>query len=220
MCALLRCRPGLTVPRWVVVGIPRTCRGFSCDPFCTEGCGARCCSNGHGRSTKGQVSKHPEVHFWRLNMVEAMARLWLRPSATCPLLPVPRKSTKGQVPKHPEVHPGRFNTVEPWGGRGRINQQCFSCRLVPRESVLLRCRPGLTVQSWFVAGIPRNCRAFYCGTFCTEGCGARGELPACPRTLVGQDGVPWGSLPAPQQAFPSMLVRFSMAMWEIRPSQK
>ncbi|KAF1855095.1 hypothetical protein Lal_00045006 [Lupinus albus] len=47
-----------------------------------------------------------------------------------------------------------------------------------------------------------------------------GELPACPRTLVGQDGVPWGSLPAPQQAFPSMLVRFSMAMWEIRPSQK
>ncbi|KAF1855101.1 hypothetical protein Lal_00046672 [Lupinus albus] len=116
MCALLRCRPGLTVPRWVVVGIPRTCRGFSCDPFCTEGCGARCCSNGHGRSTKGQVSKHPEVHFWRLNMVEAMARLWLRPSATCPLLPVPRKSTKGQVPKHPEVHPGRFNTV---GAMGR-----------------------------------------------------------------------------------------------------
>ncbi|KAF1856226.1 hypothetical protein Lal_00046783 [Lupinus albus] len=50
--------------------------------------------------------------------------------------------------------------------------------------------------------------------------GPRGELPACPRTLVGQDGVPWGSLPAPQQAFPSMLVRFSMAMWEIRPSQK
>ncbi|KAF1855720.1 hypothetical protein Lal_00044243 [Lupinus albus] len=33
----------------------------------------------------------------------------------------------------------------------------------------------------------------------------QGELPACPRTLVGQDGVPWGSLPAPQQAFPSML---------------
>ncbi|KAF1855949.1 hypothetical protein Lal_00046716 [Lupinus albus] len=147
----------------------------------------------------------------------------------------------GQVPKHPEVHPGLFNTVGAMGGRGRINQQCFSCRLVPRESVLLRCRPGLTVQSWFVAGIPRNCRAFYCGTFCTEGqtstrslkkteyvspekrmsgAGERGELPACPRTLVGQDGVPWGSLPAPQQAFPSMLVRFSMAMWEIRPSQK
>ncbi|KAF1856292.1 hypothetical protein Lal_00046677 [Lupinus albus] len=74
MCALLRCRPGLTVSRWVVVGIPRTCRGFSCGPFCTEGCGARCCLNGHSRSTKGQVSKHPEVHFWRLNMVEAMAR--------------------------------------------------------------------------------------------------------------------------------------------------
>ncbi|KAF1855132.1 hypothetical protein Lal_00046593 [Lupinus albus] len=74
MCALLRCRPGLTVSRWVVVGIPRTCRGFSCGPFYTEGCGARCCLNGHSRSTKGQVSKHPEVHFWRLNMVEAMAR--------------------------------------------------------------------------------------------------------------------------------------------------
>ncbi|KAF1856635.1 hypothetical protein Lal_00043454 [Lupinus albus] len=59
-------------------------------------------------------------------------------------------------------------------GRSWSNQSaCFSCRLVPRESVLLRCRPGLTVQSWFVAGIPRNCRAFYCGTFCTEGCGAR-----------------------------------------------
>ncbi|KAF1891705.1 hypothetical protein Lal_00031675 [Lupinus albus] len=151
----------------------------------------------------------------------------------------------GQVPKHPEVHPGLFNTVGAMGGRGRINQQCFSCRLVPRESVLLRCRPGLTVQSWFVAGslgivvpstVARSARkVVVLGQTSTRslkkteyvspekrmsGAGERGELPACPRTLVGQDGVPWGSLPAPQQAFPSMLVRFSMAMWEIRPSQK
>ncbi|KAF1891622.1 hypothetical protein Lal_00043769 [Lupinus albus] len=56
---------------------------------------------------------------------------------------------------------GCSTLLEPWGGRGRINQQRFSCRLVPRKSVLLRCRPGLTVQSWFVAGIPRNCRCFY-----------------------------------------------------------
>ncbi|KAF1856628.1 hypothetical protein Lal_00043447 [Lupinus albus] len=69
-----------------------------------------------------------------------------------PFLGVSAAPCMGQVPKHPEVHPGLFNTVGAWGGRGRINQQCFSCRLVPRESVLLRCRPGLTVQSWFVAG--------------------------------------------------------------------
>ncbi|KAF1856272.1 hypothetical protein Lal_00048576 [Lupinus albus] len=47
---------------------------------------------------------------------------------------------------------GCSTRLEPWGGRGRINQQCFSCRLVPRKSVLSRCRPGLTVQGWFVAG--------------------------------------------------------------------
>ncbi|KAF1856265.1 hypothetical protein Lal_00048569 [Lupinus albus] len=68
---------------------------------------------------------------------------------------------------------GCSTRLEPWGGRGRINQQCFSCRLVPRKSVLSRCRPGLTVQGWFVAGIPRNCRCFYRGPLFTEGCGAR-----------------------------------------------
>ncbi|CAL0302163.1 unnamed protein product [Lupinus luteus] len=44
-----------------------------------------------------------------------------------------------------------------------------------------------------------------------------GKLPACPCTLVGQDGAPWGSLNA-QVGYPKHVGAFSMALWPVRPS--
>ncbi|CAL0302083.1 unnamed protein product [Lupinus luteus] len=64
---------------------------------------------------------------------------------------------------------------------------------LPRKKDVRWCRVGFCIL------------AYYRGASC---------LPACPCTLVGQDGAPWGAPPTTQQAIPSMLV----GCWVVRLS--
>ncbi|KAF1856633.1 hypothetical protein Lal_00043452 [Lupinus albus] len=79
----------------------------------------------------------PSELSWLLLWPVLHGRLW------CSVNPSWRsRSTMGQVPNHPEVHPGLFNTVGAMGRTWSNQSAMFSCRLVPRKSVLSRCRPG------------------------------------------------------------------------------
>ncbi|CAL0335632.1 unnamed protein product [Lupinus luteus] len=86
-----------------------------------------------------------------------------------------------------------------------------SRRVVARETVEIRplasknpvCLPRKKDVRWCRVGF--CILAYYRGASC---------LPACPCTLVGQDGAPWGAPPTPQQAIPSMLV----GCWVVRLS--